>query len=541
VAAKLPTALREPLDRALEEQLRRTDLVVVRVWRALFSAGVVFALAVGIAMSHALGLWMAFASALLATWFTFEARWRVRGSPGRLHVVASTVVESAIPWIALGLLVPTQGSSYALASWVPPLLFGALVVASVARLRPWLPLAVGVASSAAFLLCYFAVVRPALPPSFRDLPPYDVGMQLSRALSLVFGGALGMLVSRGLRIAIGRAESDVRSRDLFGKYRIVRQVASGGMGTVHEAIYCPEGGFERRVAIKRVHAHLLEQPEALEAFRREAELSARLVHANIVQVFDFGRVGETYFLAMEYVDGLTLHSLMRRLFAAKRPLPDATVAHLAREILAGLRHSHEGARGGDGAPLRIIHRDLSPANVLLSRSGEVKISDFGLARALRDAESTRTKHVAGHVGYMAPEQILGHPLDPRCDLFGLGVILWELLAGRRLFVRENESATLYAMVNEPVLPITTVRSDLHPSWGPFFEQALARDPDRRFASAGDMAAGLEAVQLGSDRHDARELGELVEGSLELPERASSLDEEAVTQVDSRASVTLVDG
>jgi serine/threonine-protein kinase len=335
------------------------------------------------------------------------------------------------------------------------------------------------------------------------------------------GGVLGMLVSRGLRTVIGRAESSVREQDLFGKYRLIRQVASGGMGTVHEALYCPEGGFERRVAIKRIHPHLAEQDSFVQAFRVEAELCARLVHSNIVQVFDFGRVGDTYFLAMEYVDGLTLLSFLRRMSGAQRVLSPAVVAYLGRQILGGLAYSHSGAIGTDGKPLRVIHRDLSPANVLLSTNGEVKISDFGLARALKDAASTRTRTVAGHAGYMAPEQAQGLPLDERCDLFGLAVMLWELLAGRRLFQRDNEATTLLALVSEPIAPISSVRPDLDASWDVFFERGLARDPVARFASAGEMAAVLDRVESPGGRADVALLAGLVDEALSLPERAPS--------------------
>lgn len=537
--ARESTEIREPLGEALDEQLRAVELAVLRVWQVTAAVGIVFALVVAFTLSRALGLGTATVGAVLFAWFTLTASVVRRGKPAASFTMVSTVAESLIPWITLLLLVRVQGAGYALGSWLPPMLFAALIVAAVARLRPVIPLVVGLSSAAAFLTLYFVSARPALDASQIREPLFGIGMQLSRATSLVFAGFLGMLVARGLRGAIGRAESDVRSKDLFGKYRITRQIASGGMGAVHEAIYCPEGGFERRVAIKRVHPHLVEQPESIDAFRQEAELSARLVHTNIVQVFDFGRVGETYFLAMEYVDGLTLQSLLRRAFAANLPIPLDVVAHIGREVLSGLCCSHEEARGGDGSPLRIIHRDLSPANVLVSKSGEVKISDFGLARALRDAESARTKHVAGHVGYMAPEQVLGHPLDPRCDLFGLGVVLWELLAGRRLFLRENESATLFAMVTDPVPAVSAFRSEVDATWDRFLDHALERDPDQRFASASEMAAALDAMAPPLGRQGSEALARLVAVVLELPERRKNADSEAVTRVDAAPTVSSV--
>src|SRR5688572_19178554 len=164
---------------------------------------------------------------------------------------------------------------------------------------------------------------------------------------------------------------------------------------------------------------------------------------------DFGRIGATYFLAMEYMDGSNLSALAGRARQAKRSLPVPAAAYVARQLLAGLAHAHE-AHAGDGSPLRIVHRDLCPQNVLVSRNGEVKIADFGVARALKDAVVGETRSVAGHIAYMAPEQARGTVVDPRSDLFAVAVMLWELLAGARLFRRENEAATLNALLLGPI-------------------------------------------------------------------------------------------
>jgi serine/threonine-protein kinase len=510
--------MREPLGAALDDEARRLDLVVTRVWAVLAAIGLLGGLTAAALLSKPLGLGAAAMGLVLLGWFALSAWLLSHRRASRGFRFASNVVESAIPWIVLGMLVWLQSAAYALGSWLPPMLFCALIVASVVRLDPVRPLAIGISSALAFLTLYFLVVRGALPPEQVDLPLYKTPTQITRALSLVLGGSLGLLVTRGLRNVIKRAESSARAQDLFGKYRLLDKIASGGMGTVHEALYCPEGGFERRVAMKRIHPHLAEQAAFVEAFRTEAELSARLAHPNVVQVFDFGRVDDTYFLAMEFVDGLSLLAFMRRVTAARERLPTWLVAHLGREILAGLAHSHSGVRASDGTPLRIIHRDLSPSNVLLSRNGEVKISDFGVARVLSDAEAAQTQSLAGHVGYMAPEQAKGERFDERCDLFALGVILWELFSGRRLFQRENQTATLFALVSQPIPALSSLRLDLDPAWDAFFEQALARDPERRFASAEEMAAGLDRMQRPGGRRDADELKAWVERALGLPER-----------------------
>lgn len=526
-------SLRAPLDAALGEELERLELMITRVWVFFFAACVVGALVYALTVSRPLGIAAAGGAAVLLAWFAVVHELMRRGIAPRALPAISTVVEGAIPWVSLWLEVYVRGAAYALGSWVAPMLYGALILAATVRLRPNAPLLIGLSSGAAFAALYFVLVRPELSPALAAQPLYKAGTQISRAVSFACGGAVGSLVARGLRRVIGRAESTVRSQELFGKYRLLRPIASGGMGTVHEALYCPEGGFERPVAIKRIHPHLAEQESFVQGFRTEAELAARLVHRNIVQVLDFGRIENTFFLAMEFVDGLTLGSFMRRMALAGRTLPPWLVAHIGREILAGLDYSHEGALGSDGRPMHIVHRDLGPANVLLSRNGEVKISDFGLARALHDAESSRTRTVAGNVGYMAPEQATAQPFDQRCDLFGLGVILWELLAGRRLFQRGNEAATLFALVNDPVPLIVELRPELDAAWDEVIGRALARDPAERYASAAEMAAALDRAHFAGGRRDVEALAQLVDEALALPERAdtsSSTNEDATRRM-----------
>jgi hypothetical protein len=519
--------LREPLGIALDEEIYRVDVLVAKLWQRLAALGFVGAVAVALTVSHPLGTWTAGFSLVALLWFTLTVSLLNRKTGGRALWITTTVFESLVPWVSFVLLVHAQGAEYALGSWVPPMLFCALVMTGIARLRPLTPLVVGLSSSLSFLALHFFVAKPALPLGAATEALFRDGTQLTRAVTLTLSGALGMYVSAGLRNVFARAESSARAQDLFGKYRLLRQIAAGGMGTVHEAVYCPEGGFERRVAVKRVHPHMASQEKLVNEFRTEAELSARLVHPNIVQVFDFGRVGDSYFLAMEYVDGMTLRTLMRRLRQADRLVPVSLVAHLGREMLAALSYSHEAARGPDGAALHIIHRDLSPANVLISASGELKLTDFGLARALRDAASTRTQTVAGHVGYMAPEQARGESLDSRCDLFGVGVILWELLAGKRLFLRESEPATLLALVADPVPEIGALRSDLDPAWQPFLDRALARELDARFPSAQEMHAELERLSPSDRQADIAALKDLVGEAREIVEPGTPADADTV--------------
>jgi serine/threonine-protein kinase len=507
--------LRKPLDEALGEELDRIEARIAQVWQGLSALCMVLSAFLGL-RSHALAVGGGVTSLASLLWFTaVVGRLRRERGTRTLRLVTS-LVESAIPWVCLAMLGQTQGAAYALGSWVPPLLFGALVVGSTARLRPIQPLILAVSSAVAFLGLYFAWLRGALTPAEALNPLLVPQVQVSRALSLVVGGVLALLVSRTLRGAIGRADTTARERELFGKYRMLRHIASGGMGTVFEALYCPEGGFERPVAVKRIHPHLAQDESFVTFFRNEAELSARLVHPNIVQVLDFGSVDGTYFLAMELVDGLSLRAFMRRAWAAKIPIPPHVVAHVGREVLAGLAYSHGVARAADGSLLRVVHRDLCPVNLLLSRNGEVKISDFGVARALRDAESTHTRTVAGHTGYMAPEQARAQPIDERTDLFAVGVVLWELLCGRPLFLRGAEGPTLLALMAADIPRPTSLRSDVDPAWDYVLMEALERDPARRTPSATAMSTRLAEVHDTSPTA-AEDLRELIGRILLLPD------------------------
>ena len=512
--------LREPLDAAIEVETRLLRIRIDQVWQALCALGLIVSAVAAALVSRPLGLWGAMAAASYLVWFTVHVRLLRRGRGGRAFELVSTLIESAIPWVFFAVIYATRGSVHALGSWVPPLLVGALLIASTARLRPIAPLIIGVSAGIAFPALYFVLLRGSVPAELASEPLFQGPMQLTRGLSLAVGGALTMLVARALRKVIARADSTVRERELFGKYRLIRVIAAGGMGTVHEALYCPEGGFERRVAVKCIHPHLARQSRFVDAFRVEAELSARLVHSNIVQVLDLGREGESYFLAMEYVEGITLQSFMRRLRAAGIPIAPSLVADLGAQILAGLDYSHNLARSFNGSPLRVVHRDLCPANVLLSNGGDAKITDFGIARALGDAEVVQTTTVAGHAGYMAPEQARALPIDARCDLFSLGVILWELLCGTRLFYRGSEGPTLLATLTEEVPPPTTLRTDVDPSWDVFLLRATERDVGKRFQRADEMVTALMALP-GAGAGDSRaSLASLVARALELPEPKS---------------------
>jgi serine/threonine-protein kinase len=470
------------------------ELGVIRAERGISIVGLLIALYVAAFVAPAMGRTLAWCAAFTILWFSLVAALLARGRAVRGLRLVNPVVELCIPGLGLIVMAHTQGAAYALGSWVPPMLFVFLVLVSIIRLRPALPVIIGVVGGVEYLLIYLLVLRREPMLGYLDGTLYRLPMQVVRSLSILLFGAMGMAVSATLRRTVGQAASQTRARELFGKYRIGAKIASGGMGTVYEALYCPEGGFQRKVAIKRVHAHLAQESSFVDSFRAEAELGARLAHPNIVAVFDFGLVEDTYFFAMEYIEGMDLLRVRKRCKAAGLVISTSLVAFIGREIAAGLAFAHETALDADGQPLRVVHRDLNPSNVLVSRTGQVKISDFGVAKALRDERSHATRHFVGKMSYVAPEQAKGEAFDARADLFSLGLVIWELLCLRRVFERETEAETLLAVMGTVAPAPSTLRPELAGGpWDPFLEKALQPDPARRFQSAAEMLSALTAL------------------------------------------------
>jgi serine/threonine protein kinase len=521
---RLRLPLSVPIASALDDEIARLELLVLYGWQGVAALGFLVSVST-VVLFPRFGVVPFVGSAGLGLWFSLVAHFTKRGEGRLLREWLNPGVESTVPWVAVLLLAENQGAPYALGSWVPPMLYGCVMSVGILRLRPLGPLLIGLLGAVEYELVYSLYIRSHLSADALELPLFGPRMQLVRSSSVFLGGVLASVLTIGLQRAIGKAATVVRAQDLFGKYRLERPIAAGGMATVYAATYCPEGGFERPVAIKRIHPHLARLASFVDAFRNEAELCARLVHPNIVQVFDFGRVDETYFLAMEFVDGVTLGAIMKSLRDSSESLSPRLVAWIGKEMLEGLAYSHSGARDAGGGLLRVVHRDLSPANVLVSRNGEVKLSDFGLARALRGASAYVTQSIAGHLSYMAPEQATGHETDERSDLFAIGVILWELLAGRALFRREYEGATLLAIVNDPIPAPSSLRADLGAAaWDPLFARALRRDPAERFQTARDMAEELARILDQTGAPQEVELPELVSKIAEDTQRRAFRDD-----------------
>ncbi|MEE2749917.1 MAG: serine/threonine-protein kinase [Myxococcota bacterium] len=278
----------------------------------------------------------------------------------------------------------------------------------------------------------------------------------------------------------------------FGKYHLLEKIANGGMAGVYRARAYGMAGFEKILVIKRILDHLAEDEEFIRLFIDEARIAVSLLHVNIVQVFELGEVDGHYFMAMEYVHGLDLARLASR---AKKvgPFPIPIACFVVGEVLKALEFAHERT-DEDGEPLRIVHCDISPANVLVSFAGEVKLGDFGISRAGFQAKSQH-QVIRGKYSYMSPEQVGGKPLDGRSDLFSLAIVLYELVTGRRLFRAKKREETLARVRRAEVPSPRGFRSEVYEELEVFLLHALARKPEDRFQSAGKMLEELNAIKV----------------------------------------------
>jgi len=295
----------------------------------------------------------------------------------------------------------------------------------------------------------------------------------------------------------------------FGKYRLLEPVASGGMAEVWRAEAPGAEGFVKEVALKLIRGDHDARGDFVRMFVQEARLASRLSHANVVQVFDFDQVDGRYYIAMELVRGRTLREVVDRCREQGVRLGLARAVHVCAEVARALAYAHRLEEGG--APAGLVHRDVSPQNVLVSFEGEVKLTDFGIARALGSSEVTAPGTVKGKLAYMAPEQARGEAVDGRADVFALGVVLWELCTGRRLFARDTDAATLAALLSpEPLSPPSAWNEAVPPRLDEVALAALEREPRLRTPSADAFAEALAALRLElAERHEDLDLRTLM--------------------------------
>ncbi|MDY7232189.1 serine/threonine-protein kinase [Hyalangium rubrum] len=413
--------------------------------------------------------------ALRAGWFHPAIHW------------LNVAIEVSIPSVVLAFDLRFQGPTYALTA--PTLvIWGTLVVLAALRTNPKLALMAGALAGGEYLALYFLFVRPLLPeqPLLTLTPPFII----MRSVFLLSSGVATAILARHFMRKTAQALAALREQEVMGKYMLHERIGVGGMAEVFRATYSPEGGFEKQVALKRVLPGFADDIEFVTLFRREAELCSMLHHPNIIQVFDLGRHGNTYFLAMEYVDGLPLSSLLRGLGWQGLPLSAATF--LGAELASALDYLHRRTTA-TGEPLHLVHRDMNPPNVLVSRIGEVKLSDFGIARSASRAQLTMAGNVRGKLGYMAPEQAMAQSIDGRTDLFALGLTLHEALTGRRVLTGENEAQLLMAAVEQPIPPPSHLRPEIPPELDAVVMRLLERDVNKRTPTGAEARAQLLAL------------------------------------------------
>jgi len=281
--------------------------------------------------------------------------------------------------------------------------------------------------------------------------------------------------------------------DRFGQYEILERIASGGMAELYKAKRTGVEGFQKIVAIKKILPHLADDEEFVTMFADEAKLAAQLNHPNIIHIYDLGKIqAGGYFIAMEYVDGRDLRGIQRAGRDLNIPLPVPLAVYVASRVASALDYAHR-RRDAEGNELNIVHRDVSPQNILISYEGDIKLCDFGIAKAASKASKTQSGALKGKIQYMSPEQAWGRPIDRRSDLFSLGVVLHELLTGERLFQGDTDMNVLEKVRNAEVAPPSRSNPEVPHNLDAVVLKALAREPDERYANASDLLRDLDSV------------------------------------------------
>jgi eukaryotic-like serine/threonine-protein kinase len=296
----------------------------------------------------------------------------------------------------------------------------------------------------------------------------------------------------------------------YGRFRLTGRIGVGGMAEVFRAVVKGPQGWERELVVKRILPHLSGNTEFTKMFIREAKISALLMHPNIVQTYEFGEAEGTYFIAMEGVQGVTLRETLTRLKKDQRAMPFMVIADIAKQICTGLDYAHT-LRSPDGAPMEIVHQDISPTNIMMAFNGTVKILDFGIARAKSFAEEeSKQGLIKGKVAYLSPEQVNMQPFDHRIDIFALGAVMHEMMTGVRLFQAKNDVGKMRQMLAQPIQPPSAVNAAVPRELDRIVMKALEVDPAQRYPSAAAMAADLERTMIAA-RHSSRDLAKLLRG------------------------------
>ena len=282
----------------------------------------------------------------------------------------------------------------------------------------------------------------------------------------------------------------MKKPDIYGRYLLIERVSIGGMAEVFKAMTVGLSGFKKTLAIKRVLPNISEDESFVNMFVDEANIAGQLHHANIAQIYDLGSIDETYFIAMEYVEGKDLRSIFDKVRKSKKPIPIEMSAFVCSQLLAALDYAHRKKDEAD-EPMNIVHRDVSPPNIILSYDGDIKLIDFGIAKAAKKASKTQAGVLKGKFSYMSPEQIRGMTVDGRSDVFSVGIVLYEMLAHKRLFVGETDFETLEKVRGMEISPPSETNEAVPEELDKIVLKALKRDVKERYQSAEEMQHDLQ--------------------------------------------------
>jgi serine/threonine protein kinase len=309
----------------------------------------------------------------------------------------------------------------------------------------------------------------------------------------------------------------------FGPYEVYERLGMGGMASVHRAKKRGPAGFERTVALKRMLSHLTEDRGFVESFVREAKVASLLAHPNIAQTYDFGRINGVFYIAMELVSGHDVRKLLRHAHRNNEPIPLPVVMSILGELCEALDYAHLFIDENTGQPMHIVHRDISPSNMIVSHTGHLKVIDFGIAKANSRQLHTETGTVKGKLGYMAPETALGMAVGPGSDLFSMGVVAWELITAMPLFSARTDFETMRKLREEMVPPPSRYNPTCPPMLDHLILGALEREPERRVQSARAFRATLDSIQQQFGiQTSSRVVADWIKGTIPEAERGSMM-------------------
>ena len=300
-----------------------------------------------------------------------------------------------------------------------------------------------------------------------------------------------VLLDRTAKVKASNVLKAYENMDRIGPYVLLKKMAKGGMAELFLSDYLSEDGFRKKVAVKRILPHLAENTDFIQMFTREARLAALLHHPNIVQIFDYKKFNNAYLIAMEYIDGKNLGEILSTL---KHGIPYEIAGFIIAEICKGLEYSHTKKDDMTGEPLDIVHRDISPQNILISYRGEVKISDFGISKAQSEPSLTQVGVIKGKMSYLSPEQAMGEPVDARADIYALGLVFYEILTGRRVYQFDNDIEAIRTIPVMDIKPVNEELPDLPVELNNLVMKCLEKNKELRFQSAFEVYKALSKLK-----------------------------------------------